>query len=60
MHLLLVEDNPADADLIRTGFELANSQHQLHVVGDGAEAMLFLQRRESFQSAPGPSSSFSI
>jgi chemotaxis family two-component system response regulator Rcp1 len=54
VHLLLVEDNPADAWLIRTGFELANSAHQLHVVDDGTEALRFLQRQESFNEAPRP------
>ncbi len=54
MNLLLVEDNEADACLVRTGFEIANPKHKLHVVGDGAEAMNFLQRHEPFADAPSP------
>ena len=54
MNLLLVEDNEADACLVRTGFEIANPKHRLHVVGDGVEAMSFLQRQQPFTDAPIP------
>ena len=54
MILLLVEDNEADACLVRTGFEIVDPRHQLHVVGDGAEAMSFLQRQQPFSEAPTP------
>lgn len=54
MHLLLVEDNPADAFLVRTGLELAESKNELHVVSDGTEALRFLRREEPFADAPRP------
>ena len=45
--ILLVEDNPDDAELTRIAFEEAASQHRLHVVRDGVEALdyLFLRGR---------------
>ena len=52
--LLLIEDNEADACLIRTGFEMAQSDCDLHVVGDGIEAISFLQREGVFAEAPRP------
>ncbi len=54
MHLLLVEDNPADAFLVRTGLELAKSTSELHVVEDGTEALQFLYKQDRFAEAPRP------
>lgn len=54
MHLLLVEDNPADAFLVQTGLELIQSRHTLHVVGDGEEALSFLRKQGPFSTAPNP------
>ncbi|MBB4266490.1 response regulator [Roseospira visakhapatnamensis] len=52
--ILLVEDNPADADLTREYFEDARILNRLHVVADGIEAMDFLKRRGRFADAPVP------
>jgi CheY-like chemotaxis protein len=52
--ILLVEDNPADADLAREGFAEIESPCQLHVVRDGDQAMLFLRRQPPFASSPRP------
>jgi len=52
--ILLVEDNPGDARLIK---EVLNSNKiycRLHVVKDGVEAMNFLNRKEEFTDAPRP------
>ncbi len=54
MHLLLVEDNPADRMLVRTGLEMIDSPNQLHVVGDGVEALDFLHNERPFEKAPRP------
>lgn len=53
--VLLVEDDPADANLVRLAFK-ANSLHcQLHHVGDGVEGLAFLRRGgERFANAPRP------
>jgi len=39
MVLLLVEDSPADVELMREGFRRAGVAHELRVARDGAEAL---------------------
>ena len=51
---LLVEDNPADVRLLREVLKGSNVRCRLHVVGDGEEAMEFLQRRGKYNDAPTP------
>ena len=41
--ILLVEDNPDDAELTRIAFEETGGLHRLRVVGDGAAAVAYLQ-----------------
>jgi len=54
MRVLLVEDNPADAELTREILE-ANKLHlDLHVVVDGRDAIDFLHKRGRFAAAPRP------
>jgi chemotaxis family two-component system response regulator Rcp1 len=52
--LLIVDDNPADVVLACEA--LAASQHrgQISSVGDGEEAMCFLNRREKYENAVRP------
>jgi two-component system, chemotaxis family, response regulator Rcp1 len=45
IRVLLVEDNPADADLTRDTLETGKLRVSLSVVVDGVEAMDFLKRR---------------
>jgi len=52
--ILLVEDNPADADLTREGLQDGRLLHTLHHVTDGVQAMQFLRREGAFTSAPTP------
>ena len=54
IHVLLVEDNPGDADLTRE--TLATSKIRIHisVVVDGTEAIAFLLRQPPFAQAPTP------
>jgi two-component system response regulator len=40
--ILLVEDNPDDAELTRIAFAQTGGGHRLRVVGDGAEAVSYL------------------
>jgi CheY-like chemotaxis protein len=40
-HLLVIEDNPADVDLLRRALARAKLECQLTVVDDGADAMAF-------------------
>lgn len=52
--ILLVEDNPADADLTREHFEEARILNRLHVVSDGVEALEFLRQQGHFANADRP------
>jgi len=52
--ILLVEDNPGDAVLAREALESGKVLVSLHVVGDGEEAMRFLQRTGEHARAPRP------
>ena len=52
--VLLVDDNPADVDLIRE--ILGSCKHHYHVssVNDGEDAISFLHRRGEYSEAPCP------
>ena len=54
IEILLVEDNPGDADLTRDAFSTGKVDNLLHVVSDGVEAMAFLRRQGKYASAPRP------
>ncbi|MEA3640928.1 MAG: response regulator [Lamprobacter sp.] len=53
--VLLVEDETADADLVRMAFEESRLLVTLHHVVDGVEALKFLRREtEAFAAVPRP------
>jgi CheY-like chemotaxis protein len=52
--VLLVEDDPADALLVREAFEDNKVRNALHVVTDGEQALDFLFRRNAHADAPRP------
>jgi two-component system response regulator len=52
--ILLVEDNPGDADLARDALESSKFTNELFVVEDGVEAMSFLKNEKGYQDAPRP------
>jgi len=52
--VLLVDDNPGDVRLTQEAFKDAKVRLEMHVAGDGAEAMEFLHRRGRFASSPRP------
>jgi chemotaxis family two-component system response regulator Rcp1 len=52
--LLLIEDNPADVDLTRDSFALANSRLTIEVAADGVEAMSYLNRENQYHDAARP------
>jgi CheY-like chemotaxis protein len=54
VHILLVEDDPADVLMTREAFELYKIANPLHVVGDGEEAMQFLRQEGKYSGAPRP------
>jgi len=46
--ILLVEDDPAHAEIVRRNFELSRIANQPVHVSDGQEALDYLYRREGF------------
>ena len=52
--VLLVEDDEADALIIREAFEYYKIRNRLHVVTDGEAALAFLRNLPPYQDAPRP------
>jgi CheY-like chemotaxis protein len=52
--VLLVEDDPGDVLMTREAFEHYRIRNELHVVGDGEQAMHFLRRDGDYANAPRP------
>jgi chemotaxis family two-component system response regulator Rcp1 len=52
--MLLVEDNPGDADLTRERLEFCKVRSQIHLVPNGIEALRFLRREGEYAHAPRP------
>ena len=53
-HVLLVEDNPADADLIREGLESSKVQVELSVAINGPDAVAYLRKQGRYSGAATP------
>jgi chemotaxis family two-component system response regulator Rcp1 len=53
-NVLIVDDNPADAALVREALAESKYHSQILNVGDGVEALAFLNRREKFENALRP------
>jgi two-component system response regulator len=53
--VLVVDDNPADAELTREAFIGSALVAELHVAADGEEALAFLRREGAHARAPVPS-----
>jgi CheY-like chemotaxis protein len=54
IHIFLAEDNPGDVFLVRQALEQHGVVFQMHVAGDGAEALHFLSRQEPFTATVPP------
>jgi CheY-like chemotaxis protein len=52
--ILLVDDSPADLDLIRDALASCNHPCRVHTVPDGEEAIAFLRRSGSYGDAARP------
>ncbi len=52
--ILLVEDNPGDAELTREALEYSKLFNRLYVVDDGEKAMAFLRRQYPYSDVPHP------
>jgi CheY-like chemotaxis protein len=56
--ILIVEDNPGDARLIREAIETGNVRSRIHVAEDGFAALKFLRREGDYAQAPRPALMF--
>jgi chemotaxis family two-component system response regulator Rcp1 len=54
VHILLVEDNPADIFLVQLALAEYHIVHELHVVEDGGKALAFVARMGRSAAAPHP------
>jgi two-component system, chemotaxis family, response regulator Rcp1 len=54
LQILLADDNPADVRMTREALAFARIAHELHVVGDGEQALAFLRREGEYADAPRP------
>jgi two-component system, chemotaxis family, response regulator Rcp1 len=58
VQILIVEDNPADARLVREVMRDSKILNEIHWVPDGVEAMAFLRRQGKYPQAPRPNLMF--
>lgn len=54
IEVLLVEDNPGDAQLTQIAVEDSKMSIKLNVVEDGVEAMAFLRKQGNYAKSPCP------
>jgi two-component system, chemotaxis family, response regulator Rcp1 len=54
IEILLVEDNPAAAQLTLEALRDAQTPNRIHVVAEGEEALRFLRRAAPWSTAPRP------
>ena len=54
IQILLVEDSPADAGLVREALIDLGAEHELHVVQDGDDALAFVQGVGEYACSPRP------
>jgi len=54
IEILLVEDNEADVRLTREALKENKVANELHVVGDGEEAIAFLRQQGKYAEEPRP------
>lgn len=54
IHVLLVEDNPGDAELTCEAFESSKLALQIHIATDGEEALSYLFRQPPHEDASTP------
>jgi CheY-like chemotaxis protein len=52
--VLLVEDDQGDVLMTREAFEFFKIRNELHVVGDGEQALQFVHRKGKYRNSPRP------
>ncbi len=53
-NVLLVEDNPSYQDLMLVAFEENDIAHNLYIVSNAEEALLFLRQAQKYCDSPSP------
>jgi chemotaxis family two-component system response regulator Rcp1 len=54
IHVLIVEDNPGDVDLLREGLAESRVHNTISVAGDGEEAISYLGQEPGYEDALRP------
>jgi CheY-like chemotaxis protein len=54
LKILLVEDNPADARLVKESFNHFKIENEIYTIRDGFEAIKFLKNEAEYLDAPKP------
>ena len=54
IEILLVEDNPGDADLAKEALDSSKVRNRLFIVDDGVKAMEFLRKEGEYKGVPKP------
>jgi len=54
IHILLIDDNPADVDLAIEALNESGINYQIHPVSDGLSALQFLRKEKRYIDAPTP------
>ena len=52
--IVMIEDNPADVELLRIAFDRLNEPYELVTLDDGEEALRFIHNRHSRGAEPEP------
>ena len=53
-HIVVVEDNPGDVQLLRIALDQQAEEYELSVLADGAEAVQYVQSRHAGSTEPQP------
>jgi CheY-like chemotaxis protein len=54
IHILLVEDNPGDADLTKESLETSKLRVDIAIVADGESALAYLRRQAPYETVRRP------
>ena len=54
VEILLIEDNPVDAMMVKEALHMAKIRHQLSLMEDGEAALRFLRNEPPHEKAPRP------